>query len=48
MTHDPIKVGDKVITLFSIFRDNRGDLWLGSHEHGAWKFNGTEFERFKP
>jgi hypothetical protein len=34
--------------LFSIYRDNRGDLWLGTHEHGAYRSNGESFERFRP
>jgi hypothetical protein len=30
-----------------IYKDNHGDLWLGTHEHGAYKFNGESFERFR-
>ncbi|WP_445713954.1 ligand-binding sensor domain-containing protein [Flavobacterium sp.] len=47
ITHFPVKVNSKDITLFSIYKDKNGDLWLGSHENGAFKFNGTTFEKFK-
>lgn len=47
-TRYPVKDGEKEITLFTIVRDNRGDLWLGTHTAGAWKFNGKAFEKFKP
>ena len=48
VTRYPVKDGAKEITLFSIYKDNRGDLWLGTHEAGAYKFNGTTFEKFRP
>jgi len=48
MTHHAIKEGDKVVTVFMIYKDDQGVLWLGTHEHGPYKFNGTRFERFKP
>ena len=48
VTRYPVKDGDKEITLFSIYKDNRGDLWLGTHEAGAYKFNGKTFEKFRP
>jgi ligand-binding sensor domain-containing protein len=40
--------GSEDITVFSIYKDNNGVLWLGTHENGAYKFNGNTFERFKP
>ena len=43
-----IKDNNKDIKLFSIYKDNNGYLWLGTHENGAYKFNGTSFEKFKP
>jgi hypothetical protein len=48
VTHYPVKDGAKAITVFAIYKDNRGDLWLGTHEAGAYKFNGKSFEKFKP
>lgn len=33
--------------MISIYKDNHGDLWVGTHEHGAYRFNGKAFERFK-
>jgi ligand-binding sensor domain-containing protein len=48
ITHYPVQVNSKDITLFSIYKDNKGYLWLGTHEHGAFTFNGQTFERFKP
>lgn len=47
-TRHPVKVGDKEIKLFSIYKDHQGDLWLGTHEAGAFRFNGREFEQFRP
>ena len=23
-------------------------MWLGTHEHGAYRFDGTAFRRFRP
>ena len=48
VSHYPVQHNSKDITLFSIYKDNNGDLWLGTHENGAFKFNGTTFEKFKP
>jgi len=47
ITHYPVQVNSKNITLFSIYNDNNGNLWLGSHENGTFKFNGLNFERFE-
>ena len=44
----PIKDGDKNVNLFSIYKDHSGDLWLGTHNGGAYRYNGVGFERFKP
>ncbi|MEJ7625888.1 MAG: hypothetical protein WKF35_03410 [Ferruginibacter sp.] len=46
--HYPVKDDAKNITLFSIYKDNLGMLWLGTHEGGAYTFNGKTFEKFKP
>jgi ligand-binding sensor domain-containing protein len=47
MIHYPVKKGDAIITLFSIYKDKQGDLWLGTHSAGAYKFNGKSFEKFR-
>jgi hypothetical protein len=45
-THYVVQDNSKNISLFSIYKDNNGVLWLGTHENGAYKFNGTTFEKF--
>ncbi len=30
-----------------IAHGNEGDLWLGTHQNGVYKFNGTNFEKFR-
>lgn len=44
--HYPMKIGDRQIQLFSAYKDLNGALWLGSHNGGAFRFNGTQFEQF--
>ena len=46
ITHFAVQVNSKDITLFSIYKDNNAVLWLGTHNNGAFKFNGTTFEKF--
>ena len=48
MTHYPVKHGGSDIWVYSIYRDRQDTLWLGTQEHGVYKFNGRTFERFKP
>ena len=48
ITHYPVKYNGKDITVFSIYKDNYGGLWLGTHENGTYKFNGKTFESFRP
>lgn len=48
ITHYSVKDGSGDIKLFTIYKDKQGELWLGTHEAGAFKFNGNEFEKFKP
>ncbi|MGJ8593317.1 MAG: two-component regulator propeller domain-containing protein [Aquaticitalea sp.] len=48
LTHYTVQENSKQITLYSIFKDNKGDLWLGTHDNGAYIFNGTGFEKFQP
>lgn len=42
------RYGAKEITLFAVYKDNRGDLWLGTHEAGAYKFDGKAFGGWRP
>ncbi len=46
--HYSVQVNGKDINLFYIYKDNNGDIWLGTHENGVWKLNGETFDRFKP
>lgn len=48
ITHYPVQLNSKDITVFSIYKDNNGSLWLGTHESGAFKFNGQGFQQFQP
>jgi hypothetical protein len=48
LTHVPVVVGTRPITIFSIYEDKDGVLWLGTQTNGVWRFNGKAFERFKP
>jgi len=29
-----------------MYKDNQGDLWLGTPDNGTFKFNGKTFEKF--
>lgn len=48
ITHYTVQNKGQETTLYAVYKDNAGDLWLGSGESGAYKFNGTSFERFIP
>jgi len=48
VTHYNLKDGAKDVKLYSIYKDNKNVLWLGTFESGAYKFNGTSFEKFAP
>jgi hypothetical protein len=48
VTRHPVRDGGKEVTLFAVYKDNRGGLWLGTHGAGAYKFDGTSFEKFRP
>jgi len=43
----PSMDGSKEETRFYIYKDLHGDLWLGTHEAGVYKFNGKTFEKFE-
>ena len=44
----PIKDGEAVIDVFAVYKDNRGVIWLGTNNGGAYRFNGKSFEKFRP
>jgi len=38
---------ESIIPQTHIYEDNQDNLWLGTHEEGAYKFNGKTFEKFR-
>lgn len=48
MTRYPVTENGKHHWIFSIYKDRHGVLWLGTQAHGAYRFNGKAFEKFKP
>jgi streptogramin lyase len=40
-----IKDGKIDISPFSIYEDNKGDLWFGTQSDGIYKYNGVSFEK---
>lgn len=48
MTLYTLKAKGKTVTLFSVYEDKQGFIWLGTHENGVYKLNGGMFERFVP
>ncbi|UPT70453.1 MAG: hypothetical protein M0D53_15430 [Flavobacterium sp. JAD_PAG50586_2] len=48
ITNYAVKDGTQMtVNLVSMYKDNQGNLWLGTPENGTFKFNGNTFERFK-
>jgi ligand-binding sensor domain-containing protein len=47
-TNYPIKDGEATLNVFAVYKDNRADIWLGTNNGGAYKFNGKAFEKWKP
>jgi ligand-binding sensor domain-containing protein len=45
--HHAVQVDGKDIMVFSIYLDHFGVLWLGTHENGALRYNGSTFEKFQ-
>lgn len=43
--HYPIQVDVKNVPIFYLYKDNRGEIWLGTEENGVFKFNGQAFEK---
>lgn len=37
----------KPVWIYPLYEDREGGIWVGSHEHGLYKFNGTGFEKAK-
>jgi ligand-binding sensor domain-containing protein len=48
MTRYPVTENGEPHWIFSIYKDNQGVLWIGTQAHGAYRFNGKSFEKFKP
>jgi ligand-binding sensor domain-containing protein len=48
LIHYPLKDGETDILLFSIYKDNQGVLWLGTHNAGVHRYNGSDFVKFEP
>jgi ligand-binding sensor domain-containing protein len=48
MTHYPVTENGKPHWIFSIYKDNQGVLWLGTQAHGAYRFDGKSFVKFRP
>jgi hypothetical protein len=46
ITNYLVKDDSTVVNLVSMYKDREGTLWLGTPEHGAYKFNWEGFERF--
>jgi ligand-binding sensor domain-containing protein len=43
-----VQNGSKTVNLVSMHKDHQGVLWLGTIDHGAFKWDGKEFKRFNP
>lgn len=48
MTPYPVTDNGTHHWIFSIYKDRQGVLWVGTQAHGAYRFNGTSFEKFRP
>lgn len=44
----PIRDGETPIEVFTVHRDREGAIWLGTHNGGAYRFDGERFVRFRP
>lgn len=45
--HYPIRIDGKDIPIFYLYKDHYNKIWLGTHENGAFIFNGSGFEPFE-
>ena len=48
MTRYPVKHDDSDIWIYFIYRDHQDILWVGTTEHGVYRFDGKAFLPFKP
>lgn len=48
LIHYPIKDKNTTVLLLSIYKDNQEGLWLTTQNAGIYKYNGIDFEQFKP
>ncbi len=46
-THYPIKDGEQNVNVVSMYKDNFGNLWLGTANNSVYKFNGKDFIKFQ-
>lgn len=44
-THYPVTHNNKPIWVYSIYQDQQGSLWVGTHEHGIYTLNANAFKR---
>ena len=47
LIHYPVEIEGTKASIFSIYHDNEGTLWLITHNLGLLKYNGNSFEKFK-
>jgi hypothetical protein len=45
LVHYLVKDDETDLLLFTIMKDNKGELWLGTFNNGVYKFNGKSFEK---
>ena len=43
----PVEDKSRPVNVRCMYQDRRGVIWLGTEENGAYRFNGTAFERFR-
>lgn len=43
-----IKKDEAEVTLYTLHKDRNGVIWVGTHTDGAYRFNGSSFEKFEP
>lgn len=48
MSHYPLLHNGEPIWASSIYHDRQGITWVGTNEHGMYRFNGAGFEPWKP
>lgn len=45
--HYPIQVNNQIITVYCLYKDRQGGIWLGTHDNGVFRFDGSGFSPFK-